>query len=396
MSRLRIAVVGQVPPPHHGQALGIQTLLEGAYSGIDLLHVPMRFSSEIDDVGRLRLGKVAELVRVVARIWHARWMQGARVLYYPPAGPNRVPILRDIAILLTCRWMFDATVFHFHAGGLSHAAEHLPRLVRPLFWAAYGRPTVSIRPSALAPDDGRFLGARHDRVVPYGVTTPASGDAAPPDDERPTILFVGAVRESKGVEVLVEACARLHARGLPFRASIVGRPVSAEYRAHVDALVASRGLDGVVRLEGELTGAAKWEAYRAASLFCFPTHYEAETFGLVVAEAMSFGLPCVVSDWSGVPSVVDEACAVVVPPHSPEHVADALERLLESPALRASMGRAARERYARHFTVATYHAGLDQAFQLVRPAAARPLHRVAAPSEAPATRHPDSAPATHA
>ena len=155
----KILVVGQTPPPIGGQAVMIQQMLDQKYDNIELLHVRMFFSKEMDEVGRVRFSKLFELVAVIVRIILARVSTGARILYYPPAGPNLVPVLRDIAILCSTRWLFDVTIFHFHAAGLSEIYPRLSPFLRFFFRQAYCSPDIAIRISEFNPQDGKALGA---------------------------------------------------------------------------------------------------------------------------------------------------------------------------------------------------------------------------------------------
>ena len=88
--------------------------------------------------------------------------------------------------------------------------------------------------------------------------------------------------------------------------------------------------------------------YRAADVFVFPSYREPG--GNVAYEAMSFALPLVVSDRGGPGSAVDERSGFRVPPRSPDQfavdLAGAITTLVDDPALRASMGAAARQRVA--------------------------------------------------
>ena len=354
MPRPTVAVAGQTPPPYHGQAIMIESLLVGDGGPVRLVHVPMDFSSSLDDVGRFRLGKVVELGRVIGRLWRARW-RGARALYYPPAGPNRVPVLRDIAILLSTRWLFDAVIFHFHAGGLSELYPSLPPLVKPLYRLAYGSPTLAILPSSLVVGDGEFLGAARNAVVPYGIADPGPEFATERTASGPVrLLFVAALRESKGVDVLVEAAARLVDRGHDIEVYLVGGFASAEDERRITSLIEARGLADRVRLPGVLTGDTKERAYAEADVFVFPSFYESETFGLVLVEAMTHRLPIVTTRWRGIPNVVDDACARLVEPRDVGAVVEALEPLIVDPDLRRSMGEAGRARFETHYTQERY------------------------------------------
>ena len=127
---INVLVVGQTPPPVHGQAVMIERLLRGKYASMRLFHVRMAFSDSIADVGRFQLGKLWHLLSVIVRIICQRVARRIDVLYYPPAGPNVVPLLRDVVILGCTRWMFRKTVFHFHIIGISEAYRTLPRPLR--------------------------------------------------------------------------------------------------------------------------------------------------------------------------------------------------------------------------------------------------------------------------
>ena len=64
----KILIVGQTPPPYHGQSIMIEKMLSGDYGDIELIHVRMGFSRDLDEVGRLNLKKVFELFVIIGRI----------------------------------------------------------------------------------------------------------------------------------------------------------------------------------------------------------------------------------------------------------------------------------------------------------------------------------------
>jgi len=166
---INVLVVGQTPPPVHGQAVMIERLLRGKYASVRLYHVRMAFSDSIGDVGRFRLGKIFHLLSVIVRIAYSRIVHRTSILYYPPAGPNRVPLYRDLAILLCTRWMFPRTVFHLHASGMADMYPRLPVGIRFLFRRALFHPDAVIRITRCHSADARLLQARHNYVVPNGI-----------------------------------------------------------------------------------------------------------------------------------------------------------------------------------------------------------------------------------
>src|ERR1035441_2022741 len=133
MIPLRILVVGQTPPPYGGQAVMIQLLLDGVYQDIELVHVRMNFSKELKSTGTFQSSKLLELIRVIVAVYLGKIKSRPEVLYSPPAGPDLAPLMRDIVILCATRWLFRATAFHFHTGGLCEYSDSLNPLLRKLF-----------------------------------------------------------------------------------------------------------------------------------------------------------------------------------------------------------------------------------------------------------------------
>lgn len=352
---IKVLVVGQTPPPYGGQAIMIGKLLETSRPGLKLAHVRMDFSRDMDAVGKVKVGKLLHLVSVIVRIAWRRVTTGSSILYYPPAGPNRVPMMRDLAILIATRWMFRKTVFHFHAGGLSEIYAGLSFPLRLLFRLAYSRPDVSIRLSEFNPEDGKALGARCETIIPNGVEDVLSVMGSDPRHRgtavgRARILFVGILCESKGLLVLLEACGLLRQRGVDAAVEAMGRFESPGFEAEARAAAERWGVADAVTYLGVLAGQEKWEAFKSADILCFPTFFESESFGLVLLEAMCLGLPVVATRWRGIPSVVEDGGnGFLVPVRDPTALADRLEALARDPALRGRMGARGREIFESRF-----------------------------------------------
>jgi glycosyltransferase involved in cell wall biosynthesis len=324
----------------------------------------MAFSEDMDSIGKIRWRKIIHLGQVVFRILAARLRGGASVLYYPPAGPQRVPLYRDFVILGMTRWAFRGTVFHFHASGVSGLYSRLNAIERWLFRRAYFRPDVAIHTSAANPPDGTFLKAQHVVTVPYGLPDEFPRFEQEVRSRRATrhvqrILFVGALYESKGIWVLMEAAQLLKARGREFSLECVGRFESPALESGVRALVDDAKLTSCVTFPGVLTGDDKWRAYARADVFCLPSFFESESFGLVNLEAMMFALPVVSTRWRGIPTVVrDGESGLLVPVRDASAVADQLDRLLGDAALRARMGETGRRIYLEQFSLEAWRAGM--------------------------------------
>lgn len=124
----------------------------------------------------------------------------------------------------------------------------------------------------------------------------------------------------------------------------------------------NRGPRGKLLFWGVLVGDDKWKAFKEADIFCFPSHYFAESSPVVLTEAMSFQLPIVTTNWRGIPDVVGESGgAFLVDPKRPDLVAQRLEQLLRDRTLREDMGRKNREWFCEHGTIERYRRNVELA-----------------------------------
>lgn len=365
MSDIRILVVGQTPPPFGGQAVMIEELLKADFKQIELYHVRMSFSDDMDSVGRFQFKKIWVLFKTIWMVWSARVRHGASVLYYPPAGPNKVPVIRDILLLCATRWMFKKVIFHFHAGGVSTFRGNLPGVLRFFFDIAYNKPTLAIRTSELNPDDGEALRAQRSIVVPNGIRDMSDrvSSSTAADGEPLKILFTGVLIPSKGVRVLVEAFNLVRSQYPNVELKLMGRWGDKSFEMEIKQYLMDNGLDDKVEFYGVLSGLEKFKAFASCDIFCFPSYFEAESFGLVIAEAMQFAKPIVSTEWRGIPSVVsNERNGFLVPIMDAISVSEKLLLLCESRELRAKMGEESRRIFCREFSIEKFYERMERAF----------------------------------
>jgi glycosyltransferase involved in cell wall biosynthesis len=185
-------------------------------------------------------------------------------------------------------------------------------------------------------------------VVHLGVAQGfTAGDRAPAraalglSEGRPILLHVGSEERRKNVETLLVALARIARRRPDVLLVRVGGGSSRSRR-----IIARLGLSAHVRYRSALPEADLVRWYQAADAFVFPSLYEG--FGLPVLEALACGCPVVAGDATSVPEIAGDA-ALLVDPRDGNALARAVERVLDDPALAASL-RAAGPRRAATFT----------------------------------------------
>jgi glycosyltransferase involved in cell wall biosynthesis len=365
---MKILVVGQTPPPFGGQAIMIERMLEETYPGVELKHVRMTFSDEMSDIGRLQIRKIIRMLIILFKIWKSALIWKPDALYYPPAGPDLVPFIRDVFLLLLTRPLFKKRIFQFHASGVSELLPRIGPLGRLAYRCAYGTPDLTIGMTPLAPPDAESMRSRKHVIVPYGIPDATNWVS----EARPTkvgyggafqILFVGVISKGKGAMTLLNACAQLAESGISFHCNFVGKFESPDFELLCKEFVATNRLQTHVHFAGVLTGDAKWAAYRTADLFCFPSKFNAESFPVVLIEAAMFGLPSVASNWKGIPGIVQQGrTGLLVPPEDPRATSDAIASLINNPGMLTEMGRNARKQYLEQFTVDIFYEKMGRAF----------------------------------
>ncbi|MDX6326398.1 MAG: hypothetical protein QOK15_2752, partial [Nocardioidaceae bacterium] len=193
---------------------------------------------------------------------------------------------------------------------------------------------------------------RHYRLRPERLHVAEPGVApapvAPGTASGGQLLCVAAVTRSKGHDVLMTALGTL--AGGPWRLVSVGATdLEPAYVRELLHRAEEQGNADRVRFPGALTGSALDEAYAAADLLVLPSR--GETYGMVVTEALSRGVPVVATSVGGLPATVGagrngDRPGLLVPPDDPQALAEALRSWLADGELRARLRAAALQRRA--------------------------------------------------
>jgi glycosyltransferase involved in cell wall biosynthesis len=172
--------------------------------------------------------------------------------------------------------------------------------------------------------------------------------------------FVGKHVPFKRPGLLIEAAARVRARGWPVKLLFAGSGALTEaLRRRAAELAVPTAFTGFLN-QSEL-----WRAYVPADAFVLPSTH-GETWGLVTNEAMLFGLPVILSDQVGSgPDLVVEGETGYVFSGEAEGLADAMERLVRDPERAAAMGAAGCKRVLEQYSMPVATAGLKAALGCV-------------------------------
>jgi len=191
----------------------------------------------------------------------------------------------------------------------------------------------------------RLLGISAERIsvcpngAPEWTMGPSTGNG------RGYLLFVGTIEPRKNVGALLTAYARLRSRRADAPRLVLAGHVVPDAR-DVLSVIQQQPLAGHVEHRGYVAAADREALFKGAHALVLPSLDEG--FGIPALEAMSAGVPVVVSNRGALPEVVGDA-GLFIDPDDPESLAAALERITGDRDLRASLASRGLER-ARQFT----------------------------------------------
>ncbi|MEX1118256.1 MAG: glycosyltransferase family 4 protein [Terrimicrobiaceae bacterium] len=202
------------------------------------------------------------------------------------------------------------------------------------------------------------------RVVPHGIDTSKYQSGNPealraelglPSDAF-VIGFVGRLSGQKGVSVLLAAIEQLARQDRTLHFVIAG--IGTLEKKVID-FVKSSGLGDVVHFLGFRDDVPA--LMQMFDLLVVPSLWEG--FGLVLIEAMSAGVPCIASNVSSIPEILEDGeNGLLVPPGDVEALVRAVLRLHADPALGKLLGNAGKETVDEKFTIDRMMTGYEELF----------------------------------
>jgi phosphatidyl-myo-inositol alpha-mannosyltransferase len=216
-----------------------------------------------------------------------------------------------------------------------HASGDLNWLkgARPLWGFLMDRVVKRIAVSPGARDSSARYFPGEDEIIPNGVLIP---ERAEPGGRENRVVFIGRHDPRKGMEVVLRAWPRVHAR-TGARLRIVGADPLRVRLALARSRLPSAGIDSLGPIDDE---ALTHELLTAKALVA--PSLGGESFGMVLTRAFACATPAVASDIDGYRQVMSPETAVALSPGDIDALEDGLVDLLEDEPRRAELGRNAR------------------------------------------------------
>lgn len=365
--RPSLLIIGPTPPPYHGVAMAIKTLLDSRLtSSFAVVHLELADRRGIGHVNKPDLHDVGLFIRqwvhLVGLLLHHR----PQILYFV-LSQSTIGVLRD-SLLVWPALMFGLKVIaHLHGGGFRdwYAGRWLPmRLYTRWFMRMLDRAIV-LGESLRVQFDGLVASARIV-VVPNGIEDIGVGhDRFASPQRRWRVLYLNTLNKMKGAMVMLETVALVLRRRTDVEFIFAGPWSHDEHRREAEAYIEAHRLGDLVTFTGQVAGEDKRALFHSADLFVFPG-IQQEGQPLVVLEAMAAGLPIIFTNQGCLGETLrDRESGIEVPVGDATALAEQIQRLVSRPAEMHRLGANARAAFEKEFTVAHHQDRMIALFEEV-------------------------------
>lgn len=361
MKKEKILFILHLPPPVHGSSMVGQYIKNSVIINEEFEghYINLGTSKSIEEIGKKPLAKIGMYFSILKKTISELITNKPNLVYFAMTAKG-LAFYKDALVIFLIKIFNIPLVLHLHNKGVSLNQE---RFVDNLLYRfVFKNCQVILLSEHLYSDVQKYVTKDKVFYCPNGIPDIKSANIIPNNSKAETvsILFLSNLIESKGVFVLLEACAILKSKNLDFNCVFIGGIGDVTENQFI-AKIKDLDLDLHVIYQGKRYGSEKENAYLNATIFVFPTFYHNETFGLVNLEAMQFSLPVISTFEGGIPDVVEDGCTgFLVPQQNAKALASKIEILIKSPDLRFKMGNAGRLKYENEFTLTVFEERISQ------------------------------------
>ncbi|MDI1354695.1 MAG: glycosyltransferase family 4 protein [bacterium] len=350
----RILFVVHLPPPIHGVSVMNEIIrssksVNGAFN---CHYINLSTAAGIDDLQKVNLRKYFLGIRVFLKVFLKIVTKKFDSVFISlfPFGPS---FYKDSAIVLLAKLMGIQPILHLHTQGFRNAYQTSG--LKSAFYKTVFRGAEVIVPAASMSEDisGIYSGRIH--ILPNGIPQVNFVNQYAMRPQTFRILYLSHLIRGKGILIALEAARILKEEGLLFKFHIAGAEGDISY-SQLERVIVEYGLQNEIEVRGAKYGKEKQEEFEQADVFILPSNYD--TFGLVLLEAMQYGVPCISSNTGAIPELLGNGRGLVLPDLSPGELAKAINFLANHPEERLRMSRAAFAHYEEFYTTTHFEKGL--------------------------------------
>jgi len=351
----KILFILHLPPPIHGVSVMNQVIYDSALinGSFDCDFINLATAGKIENLQKHAFSKYFPALKMISRVLFKLLTRRYDEVYVTPF-PYGFAFIKDSVTLLLIRLFGVKPILHLHTYGFKKAAGR-SGLRKKYYRFVFKNVDVICLSKLLIEDiEGLYKGAVS--ILPNGIRQVNFENTYQLHNGPVQLLFLSNLIKGKGILLLIDAAAILKEQGYAFHLRVAGPESEITYN-DLRALISAKQITDVITLAGPKYDVEKYEEFRKADIFILPSDYE--TFGLVLLEAMQFGVPCIAGNVGGIPDVLGDGRGILLNELNAATLAGAIAYLIDHPQERQSMGAAGFNYYKTHFTQDKFESGLN-------------------------------------
>jgi glycosyltransferase involved in cell wall biosynthesis len=354
-------VVGQLPPPVHGSNVMTELFMSSLNKqGYDAYIVEKTFSKRPDQVGKISISKFIKIPILAFRLIVSLAKKKPDLCFFF-ISLGITSFLVDALLLMVLRLFKIEYVLYIHGVGFeklsANSGTFVNFVVRKTLSGALGALVLGER---LKPDISRLIADERIFVLPNAIPSINMDSSLPSKyaDVPIRILYLSNLRPEKGTMEFLLMSRQVVTEFPNVRFLLAGPSTSERYTQEISAFIERELLQNYFEIPGGIYGAEKEKYFKESDVFVFPSHNEA--FGLVILEAMQWGLPVVVSKEGSIPEIViDGSTGYLVDYADVQLLTDRVLQLVKDRDLRIRMGNAGKARFEEFYSIPVYEKRLS-------------------------------------
>lgn len=317
----RLLCVLHRSPPFHGAAIvgdfvgSSQRLQEN----FECRFITIKSSDTIENIGKVNLKKLFLLVSLYFHVLTALLFFRPDRIYFT-ASVRGAAFYRDV--LISTLWKIYSlfkpvdVFYHYHAKGVDEFVSTSPVKLSLTRFFLKNVNLILLTPM-LEKDFETVRTFQNTFFLPNGVENRLDENsfstlisAKFKDIDTLECLYLSNMIKSKGYFEVLKLANEVKTDNIHF--NFAGGWQSAEDEKEFFDYITENGLEDSVTFHGFVHAAQKDALLKKSHLLLFPTRYKAESFGLVIIEAFSFGLPVIATDEGSIPSIIDNGRSGII------------------------------------------------------------------------------------
>jgi glycosyltransferase involved in cell wall biosynthesis len=363
MPKDKILLFLKLPPPQTGATLMNKYVAESpAINQRFTTHlISISYKSKIEDVAIISFRKIATILRLYYLLLK-ELLQFKPDLIYFQISPLGWAFYRDCSYVFLMKIFRKKIVYHMHGKGISEAVNR-SKITKNIYrWVFRNSSMICLSESLVYDIEAVYSGKPF--IVNNGIPAISKPERVGREGKNTfSILFLSNLILSKGILVFLDAIEVFKSKHTNFIATIVGKEAeisSIELQAEIE----KRDLKNEVFYLGPKYGDEKNQVFMNSDVLVYPTYND--VWGLVIIEAMQFGLPVIATREGAIPLLVEDGVTgLLAEKKNPEQLSDKLYYLYCNREIGKQMGLEGQKIFYNRYTLEKFEENVVKVFDKV-------------------------------